>query len=69
MNEFQKQFIEQSSCMVCGNIAMQPKECFNCNRIICFLCEMKISHKNGQREPHRQCPGCMIVEEKFISEP
>ena len=47
VNEFQKEFIEESSCMVCKEIPIKPKECYNCNKIICFLCELKIAYKNG----------------------
>ena len=47
VNEFQKEFIEKSSCMVCKEIPLQAKECHNCNKLICFLCELKCTYKNG----------------------
>ena len=66
VNEFQKEFIEESSCMVCKEIPIKPKECYNCNKIICFLCELKIAYKNGQRVLQKQCPGCKVFEMKNI---
>ena len=52
--------------MVCREIPIKPKECFNCNKLICFLCELKISYKNGQRVNQRQCPSCKVFELKNI---
>ena len=66
VNEFQKDFIEESSCMVCREIPIKPKECFNCNKLICFLCELKIAYKNGQKVNQRQCPNCKVFELKNI---
>jgi len=31
INEFQKEFIESASCMVCKLVPIKPKECINCN--------------------------------------
>lgn len=52
--------------MVCKEIPIKPKECYNCNKIICFLCELKIAYKNGQRVAQKQCPGCKVFEMKNI---
>lgn len=62
MSEFQREFIQGSSCMVCGNIPLKPKECYNCNKIICFLCELKITYKNGSRCRDFQCYNCKTQE-------
>lgn len=43
-NEFQKEFIEESKCMVCGELPLKAKECYNCNKLICFICELKQSY-------------------------
>lgn len=62
MSEFQREFITGASCMVCGNIPLKPKECYNCNKIICFLCELKITYKNGSRARDFQCFNCKTQE-------
>jgi len=62
MSDFQREFIEESACMVCKEIALKPKECYNCNKIICFLCELKLFYKNGTRTPNKQCYNCKVEE-------
>lgn len=48
--------------MVCGNIPLKPKECYNCNKIICFLCELKITFKNGVKARDFSCYNCKTQE-------
>ena len=62
ISDFQNEFIQESSCMVCKQIPLQPKECYNCNKIICFLCELKQLYKNGSRTPNFQCYNCKTTE-------
>ena len=66
--DFQGQFLDESSCMVCKEIPINAKECAYCNKLICFLCEIRSSFSNGQRVQQRQCPSCNIIEEKNITE-
>ena len=64
INEFQKEFIGESSCMVCKEIPLKPKECYNCNKLICFICELKLTYSNGLKVAQRACPNCKAVEIK-----
>lgn len=65
--DFSGQFVEESSCIICGRIPVNAKECAYCNKIICFLCEIKSSFKNGVRVEQRQCKNCNMIEEKGIT--
>jgi hypothetical protein len=48
--------------MVCKEIPLKPMECYNCNKIICFLCELRQTYKNGQKVERSQCYNCGIYE-------
>ena len=67
--DFQEQFLDESSCMICKQIPINAKECAYCNKLICFLCEIKSSFtSDGQRIQQRQCPNCNIVEQRNITQ-
>ena len=66
--DFQEQFVEESSCIVCKQIPVNAKECAYCNKIICFLCEIRSAfNSDGQRIQQRQCVNCNIVEQRNIT--
>ena len=66
VNEFQKDFIQESSCMVCKEIPLRAKECYNCNKLICFLCDLKLTYKNGMRVQNKCCYNCQVMEQKQV---
>jgi hypothetical protein len=54
--------------MVCKQIPLKPKECYNCNKIICFLCELKCTYQDGTRIANKECYNCKVIECQKIIE-
>lgn len=54
--------------MICKEVPMNAKECYNCNKIICFLCELKQTYENGHRVPNKECFHCKVSEKVKISD-
>jgi hypothetical protein len=46
---------------------MNAKECYSCNKIICFLCELKQTFENGHRVVNKECFNCKVSEQVKIS--
>ena len=53
--------------MVCKAIPIKPKECSNCNKIICYFCELALVYKNGVQVSETSCPNCKTEEKPRAS--
>lgn len=70
MNEFQKEFLEESSCMACKQIPLMAKECYNCNKLICFVCDLKSNYNQGIKLANKTCLHCKsegLVKTKIVN--
>ena len=44
-------------CLVCGNIAFNPRECSNCKKAVCLYCLTIHKEKNNMQMDINHCPG------------